>query len=853
MIKITKKILSILLLAIIFISNCYNIANASFEISDAYIEKIGDCEYHLKYYKEEKGMYTYCTCAVVGYHKDGNFYPAYCLNRDLHGVGTVENYTVDIDSLLDNNQVWRAVINGYPYKTANQMGLQNNFDAFAVTKFAIYCLIGQADINLYTADEGDVEGQAMLNALRKLVDIGKNGTESFLQNLKLTKIGDLIEDGDYYSVLYNVTSNVELTNYNIKKVSDLSSDDIITDEKNNIKTTFLAGEKFKVKIHKNNLNSNKDINIKIEGNLKSYPIFYGKTRIAGTQNYLLTADTYNNCETDTYLKLNLNSGKIDIKKIDEQTKEGIEGVEFELYNSRKEFIKKAETNKNGKIEFNNLFQGKYFLKETKTNEEYSLNDSSEFEVEVKYNKTASIEIENEHKKGNLEIFKIDQDNENIAIANVGFELYDENKAIIGTYYTDEDGKIEINNLRTGNYLLKEVSTNEWYNLSEDKNIQIKWNETEKAYVKNELKKGQIRVIKVDKENQEIKIPNVEFEVLDSSGNILETIVTDENGEAITKKYALKDFQSLRLHETKTEDKYVLDEGVKEVRLEENQIKDVFFENEKIKGKIKIIKTSEEKSEILGVEKGFPLQDVKFEIYDESGKVVDTIVTNAQGVASSKDLEKGKYKVKEIETNNWYLLDENYYDAEIVNNKQIVTLNISNRPAEPTAKIEKTGQERLQANEEIKYSINVKNTGNVKLNNFIWEDSIPTEYIKVSKIKLGTYNQEQKYNLYYKSNLTQDYVLLYEDLDTLKEEEIDFEPELANEEFITGIKLDFGSVNIGFASNTETNIFGFVKPNVKNLDIFENKVTLTGEYKGYKLTEESNWKTSIYKILPLTGR
>ena len=102
MLKIIKKTIIILLLAIIFISNFYNIVNAAFEIKDAYIEKIGECEYHLKYYKEEKGMYTYCTCAVVGYNKDGNFYPAYCLNRDLHGVGAVDNYTVDIDSLLDN-------------------------------------------------------------------------------------------------------------------------------------------------------------------------------------------------------------------------------------------------------------------------------------------------------------------------------------------------------------------------------------------------------------------------------------------------------------------------------------------------------------------------------------------------------------------------------------------------------------------------------------------------------------------------------------------------------------------------------------------------------------------------------
>ena len=114
--KFLSKILVILLLAIIFISNAYQMVNAVFEISEAYIQKIGDAEYHLKYYKEEKGIYTYCTCSIVGHYQDGVFYPAYCLNRDMHGVGAVENYSVDVDSLIDNNSVWRAVKMGIHIK-----------------------------------------------------------------------------------------------------------------------------------------------------------------------------------------------------------------------------------------------------------------------------------------------------------------------------------------------------------------------------------------------------------------------------------------------------------------------------------------------------------------------------------------------------------------------------------------------------------------------------------------------------------------------------------------------------------------------------------------------------------------
>ena len=82
--RISRKLLVILLLAIIFISYASNIIKATYSISDAYIQKIGEADYHLKYYNPDKKMMTYSTCNIVGYYKNGNFYPAYCLNREAH-------------------------------------------------------------------------------------------------------------------------------------------------------------------------------------------------------------------------------------------------------------------------------------------------------------------------------------------------------------------------------------------------------------------------------------------------------------------------------------------------------------------------------------------------------------------------------------------------------------------------------------------------------------------------------------------------------------------------------------------------------------------------------------------------
>lgn len=853
MIKIIKKIPIILLLSIIFISYVSNIVKAVYEIKEASIVKIGEAPYHLKYYNESKKMYSYSVCSIVGYYKENKFYPAYCLNRDLHGVGYVNSYTVDIDNVIENNQVWRAVKNGYPYKTASEMGLESDYDAFAVTKFAVYCLLGQADINLYTADENDAEGQAMLRALRNLVDIGRNQTDTFSDELKISKVTDLIEDGNYYSITYKVNAGNTISKYKIKSVSGLTNGELLTDVNGNIKTEFNSNEKFKIKIPKSNLGSDKNIDIEIESNLKNYPMFYGKTRISGTQDYLLTANSYQNLTANINTKLNLNTGKIIINKKDDETKQGIPDTTFEIYNSQKQNIGIYTTDKSGKIEIPNLYQDLYYAKEIKSNENYILKQDNEYSINVEYNKTSTIDIENEHKKGNLEILKVDKENNNITLGNVGFELYnDENGSLVGTYYTDENGKIEIKDLRIGNYKLKEISTNEWYNLAENQNLQIKWNETTKTQVEDELKKGQIKVIKVDKENNEIKIPNVVFEVQDSCGNLLEKIKTDQNGEAITSKYPLRDYPNLRLHEVETDEKYALENEIKEITLEENQIKEVKIENEKIKGYIQIVKTSKDDNKINGTKKGEPLEGVKFEIYDTNGNTIQTLVTDSNGIAKSKKLEKGIYKVKEVETNEWYLLDQNIYEAEIKENKKTIILNIENVPANPDGEIKKKGPDEVFADDEIQYNISLKNSGNVALDNFVWEDEIPTDFIRVTKIKLGTYNQDNSYNLYYKTNFSEDYILMLEDINTKTTEEIDFSKELSDNEFITNIKLDFGSVDIGFKSEEDTLIFAKVNSNVKSGDVFENKVCLQASFKGYNLSKSSNWKTRVYKVLPLTG-
>ena len=91
-----------------------------------------------------------------------------------------------------------------------------------------------------------------------------------------------------------------------------------------------------------------------------------------------------------------------------------------------------------------------------------------------------------------------------------------------------------------------------------------------------MKKAQVRVIKVDLDNNEVKLKGVKFNVLDENKNVLETIITNDEGEAITSKYPVRDFEKLTLQETETLQNYKLNTTPQTVKLEANQIKDIIF-------------------------------------------------------------------------------------------------------------------------------------------------------------------------------------------------------------------------------------------------------------------------------------
>ena len=434
--KLTQKSIAILLVLLSLLSVFSNLVLAATPISSALIKNGGDCGYHLQYWTGSNWSFVKTT--YVYYEQGGNQYPAYCMQPDLPGVGESSEYNVSVDDIINDVRLWRVAINGYPYQSPQAMGLENQYDAFVATKQAIYRILDGIDPNSFY-NGADSRGQAIKNAIINLVNIGKNGSQTPMNtDVTVNKVGGFIEDGDYYYQEYSISSPVETSEYTITAVQGLPDGYQITNMSNNSQSTFSGSEHFKVRVPKSALSSDINATIVLQAKCKTYPVFYGKTTVPGTQDYLLTFDPFGDVAGRTDLNVKTNTGKIKIIKNDEDTNEPIQGVTFQLTKDDGTVIANATTNERGEITFPNLYQNNYQLKEISTNDNYILNEMT-FDVNVEYNKTTTKTITNEHKKGDLTVYKVDKDNNRIALGGVTFDLYSEEfKRVIGTYTTDEN-------------------------------------------------------------------------------------------------------------------------------------------------------------------------------------------------------------------------------------------------------------------------------------------------------------------------------------------------------------------------------------------------------------------------------
>lgn len=196
--------------------------------------------------------------------------------------------------------------------------------------------------------------------------------------------------------------------------------------------------------------------------------------------------------------------------------------------------------------------------------------------------------------------------------------------------------LTVSELDAGTYYIKELSTVKPYVVDGlTHSVIVKVSETATLELKNETAKGAIKVIKtayvltgttassteygqLHAPKYEVKgLPGCEFVVKDSSGTVVATIVSDENGIAET---PLLPFGTYTVQETKTVAGYDLDSSIHTVTIayKDQNTPIVYAEieanNKRIPGSVKIKKVSEFFDTTTMTFKTGPLEGAVFGLY-----------------------------------------------------------------------------------------------------------------------------------------------------------------------------------------------------------------------------------------------
>lgn len=521
------------------------------------------------------------------------------------------------------------------------------------------------------------------------------------------------------------------------------------------KTVSFNGEVYKVQVGEtlnltdtNNILSNFSVaadnaEYNVNGNNLSLKPYTDKATISFTKNQAYSSDYKifvgnkvqnqlipgNVDPTIARIRLNTYYGGVELTKEDSETKtpQGdatLKGAEYGIYNKNDELITKLTTDESGKATSEQvLAYGEYYIKEISPSNGYLL-DENKYEFESKGTENYSLNVKEQVIKANININKYYlpfETNEKTPEDNVNFDLLDSKGNKIKELITDENGVISFN-LPYGKYKIHQISTKKGFKYASDFEFSIEsTNDINKEIIDEEVV-AKLKVIKIDKDTKQvIKRANIKFKIYDVNNKeyICQMVndkkiceyKTDSNGIMITPKplssgkYKLTEVDEAIDGYTWNNESvlFEIDENTKlKTDNEEGILFETKFENKRVLGNLEITKYGEE---LNYLEQGYEynkinLSGVKIGLY-QNDKLIKEYTTNEEGKITIKNLELGKYIIKELETVNNHVLDNSEYMVDIKYKDQYTKvvnykLTINNYLPKGTLEFTKTNISRSKA-------------------------------------------------------------------------------------------------------------------------------------------------------------
>lgn len=644
--------------------------------------------------------YSYYAISWMGGHV------AYCMDYDIKNPpnGTGLQYIGNVKS----NKAVAVLMNGYPTKSAAQLGAANDEEAYLATQMAVWTAVnGTSDTKGLNFDMNKL--QANLKYSSYTGDMLKNGKKIANQLLNTSyNPGTFKLDSSKAKVNYEYSDSqikigpykAAITGYSsINKINiSLSGQPAgtkIVDKNNKEKSSFSKNEEIYVLVKKSLPAGSLKINATSKAN-KYVGVIYGR---GSWQNFVFLDTEQVDVSGNATASWEESKGNIKIVKSD-QDKKPVQGAEFALSDSAGKQVATGKTDANGSLSFNKLDLGNYTLTESSVPDGYIIEKAS-YNITVKRNQTTSVEVKNTKVKGVLQITKVEK-KAKTPIAGAVFEIYDANNKVVAKLTTDANGIATSPQLEKGTYTYKEVSVPDGYIMdTETRTFSItEKNSVVRETITNEKIVGKLQILKVG-DDEKKPLEGAEFEIYDSNKKVIAKLTTDKNGKAVSPDLGKG---SYTYKEVKAPDGYDMDTKEYTFKIETlNQVVEQTVTDKKIYGVIKIIKVDENDK---------PIEGVKFEIIDSNNKVISTVTTDANGIAQVQNLPVGKYKYREVDTPYLYVLDEKEYEFEITSESREASAKVVNQRAKGILKIIKIDKDSKVAIANAKFNVIDKSNNDI---------------------------------------------------------------------------------------------------------------------------------------------
>lgn len=563
----------------------------------------------------------------------------------------------------------------------------------------------------------------------------------------------------------------------------------------------LAGSKFRVEAVNGNFVI--DIVTDASGKAKTGALpngTYTVHQIEAPEGYLLDQsyqwveiDETANCVLDF---TNSRISGLELRALDEDGY-GISGVKFEVWTLNEKLVTTVVTDKTGVATVGSLAPDTYLVKEISTPGSYTALTLTQ-NCTITTGRYTTLTFY--HTEKAYVTIKATEAVSGNPIYGATFVITTANGSYVGEYTTNKSGVVSVSRLSAGTYNIYQSNVPDGYVIdSLSRTFTVVDGEPTMIHYVNELLSG-ICVRFYDAETS-APIYGVVMEVRDKNNNYIGRFTSNNLGEVDLTDVLSAGRYVLAILSVPTP--YEMDNVPKTIDVASGNTTTVRWALNKTPGQLTITTYSGEDNPMMNVRKNSTLPGAIYNIYNASGILVRTIVSDGTGNAYSGMLSAGTYYVQQMAAPMGWQVNAVRFAVNISANNDNVRVEVYNKAANYETYVRANGPASITAGEDATFYYVVENKSTCAMDNFFLHIKVPTDVMRTYTFHTGTFSgAATTYYVEYKTNMN-DYRQLATGLNSKSNYGYDLSSQslgLQAGEYVTDIRMVFAKAVSGFTQS-----------------------------------------------------